>query len=57
MDIDRFHIKEKVGEKIINIDYVPSLEQCADILTKGLPNKNFSKLVFKLGMRSLHSYT
>ena len=57
VDIDRFYIKEKVEEKIINTDYVPLIEQCANILTKGLPDKNFTKLASKLGMRSLHSYT
>ena len=57
MDIDRFYIKEKVEEKIIKIDYVPLTKQCADILNKGLPDKNFTKLASKLGMRSLRSYT
>ena len=56
VDIDSFYIKEKVYEKIIHIDYVPSREQCADILNKGLPDKTFTKLVSKLGMRSIHSY-
>ena len=57
VDIDRFYIKEKFEEKIIKIDYVPSAEQCADILTKGLPDKNFTRLISKLGMKSLYSYT
>ena len=56
VDIDRFYIKEKVEEKIIHTDYVPFAVQCADTLT-ALPDKNFTKLVSKLGMRSLHSYT
>ena len=56
VDIDWFYIKEKVEEKIICTDYVPFAEQCADTLT-ALPDKNFTKLVSKLGMRSLHSYT
>ena len=55
IDIDRFYIKEKLEEKILQIDYVPTTEQCADILTKGLPVKQFSRLISKLGMRSIHS--
>ena len=37
IDIDRFSIKGKLEEKILYIEYVPTTEKCADILTKGLP--------------------
>ena len=57
VDIDKFYIKEKVEKKAIHIDYVPSSEQCVDILTKGFLDKTFTKLVSKLGMRSIHSCT
>ena len=56
IDIDRFNIKEKLEEKVLHIDYVLTTEQCADILTKGLPVKQFSRLISKLGMRSIHSH-
>ena len=55
VDIDEFYIKEKVEEKIIRLVYVCSAEHCADILTRELQDKNFSRLVSKLGMRSIHS--
>ena len=55
IEIDRFYIKEKIEEKILHINYIPTPEKCVDVLTKGLPAKQFSKLVTKLGMRSIHS--
>ena len=55
IDIDRFYIKEKIEEKILSIEYIPSAEQCADVLTKGLPTKQFHSLISKLGMMSIHS--
>ena len=56
INIDSFYIKEKLEGKILYIEYVPTTEQCADILTKGLLVKQFSKLVSKLGMRSIHCH-
>ena len=55
IEINRFYIKEKIEGKILCIDYIPTIEQCADVLTKGLPAKQFRRLVSKLGMRSIHS--
>ena len=55
IDLDRFYIKEKLEEKVLLIEYVPTTEQCADILTKGLLVKQFSRLISKLGLRSIHS--
>ena len=42
IDIDRFYIKEKLEKKVLSIEYIPSMEQCADVLTEGLPAKQFS---------------
>ena len=41
IDIDRFYNKEKLEGKILHIEYVPTIEQCADIQTKRLPVKQF----------------
>ena len=39
------------------MSYVPTTEQAADILTKGLSRPLFQKLVDKLGMYNLYSPT
>ena len=57
VNIDQFYIKEKLDEKILSTHYIHSTEQCADIFTKGLLGRVFSKLISKLGMRNLHSCT
>ena len=56
VNIDRFYIKETLVEKILSTHYIHSTEQCADIFTKGLPSRVFSKLISKL-VRNLHSCT
>ena len=43
-----------IAHDIMHHDWI---KQCTDSLTQGLPNKNFTKLISKLGMRSLHSCT
>ena len=55
INIDRFCIKEKLDEKILETSHVNSTEQCADVFTKGLPTKTFSKLLSKLVMKNIHS--
>ena len=55
LNIDCFYIKEKLDEKILETSLVSSTEQCADIITKGLPIKTFSKLISKLGVKNIYS--
>ena len=55
VDIDRFYIQEKLDSGIIEIKHVGTEDQVADIFTKGLPARTFTRLVGKLGMKSLHS--
>lgn len=57
VEIDRHFIKEKLEAGVIHLPYVPSEEQVADILTKGLPVKRFEDLVSKLEMWDIHSPT
>ena len=57
MNIDWFYIKEKLDEKILSTVYINRAEHCADIFTKGLPTKLFSRLHSKLGMNNIHSCT
>lgn len=53
VEIDRHFVKEKVDEGTLNILYIHTAEQTADILTKPLFRPVFEKLVHKLGMYNL----
>ena len=55
VEVDRHFIKEKVDNGTLNIQYIPTAEQTADILTKALFIPGFDKLIDKLGIYSLHS--
>ena len=48
VEIDTHFVKEKVDEGTLNIRYIPSVEQIADILTKALFRPSFKKLVVNL---------
>lgn len=50
VEVGRHFIKEKVDEGTICMTYVPTKEQTADILTKGLSRQDFDALVCKLDM-------
>ena len=49
VEVDKHFIKEKLEEGLICMPYIPTKEQVADILTKGLPKKRFDKLVKQVG--------
>ncbi|KAK0581627.1 hypothetical protein LWI29_016112 [Acer saccharum] len=57
VEIDRFFIKENIEEKIIEIPYVPSKDQLADILTKAINGRNFHDSISKLGMSDIYAPT
>lgn len=44
MDVKHFFVRELIASGCIAVDYVPSAEQQADMLTKGLPAPAFRKL-------------
>ena len=48
MEVDRHFITEKLENGIINIEYIPTDQQVANILTKGLSGPTFEYLVGKL---------
>ena len=55
VNIDRFYIKDHLEQGFLKTEHVSTGEQCADIFTKGLPAKTMQYLIFKLGMKSIHS--
>lgn len=54
VEIDRHFIKEKIDQKIINIDHVPSCKQIAYILTKALPRNTYDNIKSNLGMIDIY---
>ena len=48
VEIDRHFIKENLEEKIVEILYVKSEDQLADILTKAVSAKSFQEVLGKL---------
>lgn len=55
--VDRFFIKEKFDEKIVELPKIQSEYQLADILTKAVSNRVFSRLLEKLGMCEIYALT
>ena len=54
VEVDRHFIKEKVDEGSLDVRYISTVEQTADILTKPLFRPMFDKFVRKLGMYNLY---
>lgn len=55
IEIDRHFIKEKLENGLVCMSYVPSHQQLADVLTKGLNSSSFHDLIIKLGMEDIYS--
>lgn len=53
VEVNKHFIKEKLENGLIIMPYIPTSEQVADILTKGLPKKQFDRLVSKLAMNDI----
>ncbi|RDX85314.1 Copia protein, partial [Mucuna pruriens] len=55
IEVDRHFIKEKLDGYLICTPYVTSQGQLAYILTKGLCNLDFERIICKLGMKNINS--
>jgi hypothetical protein len=52
LEIDFHFVRELVAAKSLEILFIPSFDQLADVLTKPLVSKRFHLLCFKLNVRS-----
>ncbi|WKA07561.1 hypothetical protein VitviT2T_025368 [Vitis vinifera] len=57
VDVDRFFIKEKLDDKIVELPKIRSEDQLANILTKAVSSQVFSKFLDKLGMYDIYAPT
>ena len=57
VEVDKFFIKEKLDDKIVELPKIRSEDQLADILTKTISSQVFSKFLDKLGMCDIYAPT
>ena len=57
VEVDRFFIKEKFDEKIVELPKIRFEDQLADILTKVVSSRALSKFLGKLGMCDIYAPT
>ncbi|RVX07565.1 Retrovirus-related Pol polyprotein from transposon RE1 [Vitis vinifera] len=57
VEVDRFFIKEKLDDKIVELPKIRSEDQLADIFTKAVSSQVFSKFLDKLGMCDIYAPT
>lgn len=53
VEVDKHFIKEKIEDGLVCMVYVPTADQVANLLTKGLPTKQFDFLVSKLTLKDI----
>jgi hypothetical protein len=57
VEIDRHFIKEQLEAQIIEVPYVRSQDQLANILIKAVSSKVFHQVLDKLGMQNIYAPT
>jgi len=53
IDIQHHYVRELVKERTINLIYIPTADQLADVLTKPLPRLQFAELIERLGVKDV----
>ncbi|RVW12994.1 Copia protein [Vitis vinifera] len=53
VEVDKHFIKEKLENGLTCMLYIPTTEQVADVLTKGIRTKQFDILIGKLAMEDI----
>ena len=57
MEVNKPFINEKIEKELIYMSYIPTAEQIADVLTKGLHKRQFDHLIYKLAMEDIFKPT
>ena len=57
VEVNKLFIKEKLEKNIIAMPHIRSEDQLADVLTKVVSNRIFSKLIGKLDMFNIYAPT
>ena len=57
VEVDRHFIKDNVENEIVCLTYIPTQQQPADVLTKGLSRQIFEECVSKLDMINIYDPT
>ncbi|PNY07799.1 putative copia-type protein [Trifolium pratense] len=57
VEVDKFFIKEKLYENMLELPRIRSEDQLANILTKAVSSRVFSNVVSKLGMWDIYAPT
>ncbi|GJX04066.1 retrovirus-related pol polyprotein from transposon TNT 1-94 [Tanacetum coccineum] len=55
--VERYFVKEQVEKGVVELYFVRTVYQLADIFTKALPRERFNFLIEKLGMKSMSPET
>ena len=55
IEIDRHFISKKIASAVVQLNYIPTRQQIANVLTKALPRTNFEELRFKLGLYNIYN--
>ncbi|CAN0915260.1 Copia protein, partial [Linum grandiflorum] len=56
VEVDRQFITDNVNKGVVQVEYVPSKQQIADVLTKVLSRDMFEALVCKLGLINVENH-
>ena len=55
IEIDCHFIREKVEQGMIQVEYVPSRHQLADIFTKAVSGEDLKRMIDKMGMKNIYN--
>lgn len=54
-ELDLYFVRDKIQNKELAVDHIPSTQQTTDVLTKPLPHSSFQQCCYKLKVRETSS--